>query len=61
MIALAGRAYALRGDALLPWSFHGYEAPRERPRQGAAQVLTPPSIVGVLAAGYRPRWAGSAP
>jgi hypothetical protein len=61
MVALAGRAYALHGDALLPWSFQGYETPRERPRQGAAQVLTPPSIVGVLAAGYRLRWAGSTP
>jgi hypothetical protein len=61
MVAHAGRAYAVFGDALLPWSFEGYEAPRKRPREGAAQVLTPPAIVEVLAAGYRPRWAGSTP
>ncbi len=61
MVARAGRAYAVFGDALLPWSFEGYEAPRKRPREGAAQVLTPPSIVGVIKAGYRPRWAESPP
>jgi hypothetical protein len=57
MVALAGRAYALCGDALLPWRFEGYEAPRKRPREGMAEVLTPPAIVAVLAAGYPPRWA----
>jgi hypothetical protein len=61
MVARAGRAYAVFGDALLPWSVEGYEAPRKRPREGAAQVLTPPAIVDVLAAGYHPRWAESAP
>jgi hypothetical protein len=61
MVALAGRAYALCGDALLPWSFDGYETPRERPRRGAAQVLTPRAIVEALAAGYRPHWGGIAP
>ena len=28
MIERDGRAFALRGDALLPWSFDGYGAPR---------------------------------
>jgi len=61
MVALERRAYAISGDALLPWSFEGYGAARKRPRGGTAQTLTPPSILGVLAAGYRPRWAGLAP
>jgi hypothetical protein len=61
MIALDGRAHAVRGDALLPWSFEGYRAARERPRGGMAEALTPPSILRVLAAGYRPRWAELAP
>lgn len=40
--------------ALLPWSFDGYGAPVPvRPRTGV-ELLTPPSIVAVLAAGYRP-------
>jgi hypothetical protein len=61
MIALEGRAYAVCGDALLPWSFEGYGGARKRPRGGAAQALTPPSILRVLSAGYRPRWVGLAP
>jgi hypothetical protein len=61
MVALEDGAYALRGDALLRWSFEGYGAARRRPGVGDALVLTPPSIVGALEAGYRPRWAASAP
>jgi hypothetical protein len=57
MIEHDGRAFALRGDAILPWSFAGYGAPQRRPRAGLARVLTPPSIVRALGAGYRPRWA----
>jgi hypothetical protein len=57
MIADDGDALAVRGDALLPWSFTGYGAPRPRPRAGAARALTPPSILRALSAGYRPRWA----
>lgn len=60
VIALAGGAYAVDGDALRPWRFDGYGSPSERPRRGDAQLLTPPSIVRVLSAGYRPR-AGSGP
>jgi hypothetical protein len=60
MIALQGQAFAVRGDALLPWSFAGYGAPGTRAPAGPVEVLTPPSIVAVLAAGYRPRW-GAAP
>jgi hypothetical protein len=61
MVALDGGAYAVRGDALWPWRFEGYGAPRKRPGEGAAQVLTPPSIVRVLEAGYRPLWADASP
>lgn len=52
-----GHPLALRGDALLPWSFAGYGAPQPRPRGGLALAVTPPSIVRALAAGYQPRWA----
>lgn len=48
-------AYAVRGPHLLRWSFQGYAGRIARP-PGVADVLTPPSIVGVLAAGYRPQW-----
>jgi hypothetical protein len=50
----------LRGDALLPWSFSGYGAPRPRPRGVEVDVLTPPAIVAALSAGYRPHWHRSA-
>jgi hypothetical protein len=52
-------AFALRGAHLLRWSESGYAMKTPRPR-GTADVLTPPSIVRVLAAGYRPRWHPSA-
>jgi hypothetical protein len=59
-IALDGEAFAVRGDALLPWTPTGYDARRKRPRRGLVDVLTPPAILAVLAAGYQPRWHPSA-
>jgi hypothetical protein len=52
-------ACAVRGSHLLRWSENGYIAKTARSR-GIANVLTPPSIVAVLRAGYRPRWHPSA-
>ena len=60
-IAVIGdRAFAVRGNALLYWAQDGYAARQARPRSGTMDVLTPPSIVAVLAAGYQPRWHDSA-
>lgn len=59
MVEIEGAAYALRGSQLLRWSASGYTEKIASPR-GSAVVLTPPSIVGVLAAGYRPQWHSSA-
>lgn len=56
MIAQAGEAFAVRGADLLPWTSAGYGATRRRPHGVPVDVLTPPSIVAVLAAGYSPRW-----
>jgi hypothetical protein len=42
----------LVGGSLWPWSFGGYGAPVRPPR--TVEVVTPPSTVGALAAGYRP-------
>jgi hypothetical protein len=58
-IARGGSSYAVRGSHLLRWSEHGYVEKVARPRD-AATVLTPPSIVAVLAAGYQPQWHPSA-
>jgi hypothetical protein len=60
MIDRDGRPFAVRGEAIAPWNFSGYGAPQPR-QKGFARVLTPPSIVRALAAGYRPSWAGRAP
>ena len=53
-VAVDGVAWLVAGDALLAWSPHGYTRRVERPRDGDVDVLTPRSIVAVLAAGYQP-------
>ena len=59
-VALEEGAFAVRGDALLRWTPGGYQGRRRRPRGGAVDVLTPPAIIVVLSAGYRPHWHPSA-
>jgi hypothetical protein len=49
------RPWLVLGDALLEWTPAGYVAERRpRPRDGMAVVLTPPSLVEVLRAGWDP-------
>jgi hypothetical protein len=60
MIALDNEAFAVRGQHLLRWTPQGYAAAQPRPRRVEVDVLTPPSILKVLAAGYAPRWHPSA-
>ena len=52
-------SFAVRGSHLLRWHETGYAEKIARPRE-MANVLTPPSIVSVLAAGYQPQWHPSA-
>lgn len=52
MIADGGRAFLVRRDRLLEWSLEGYR-PITSPPAGL-RLLTPPSTVAALAAGYRP-------
>ncbi len=59
-IAMDGTAFAVSGDTLLHWTPEGYDARVSRPRGTIVEVLTPPAILGVLAAGYRPHWHSSA-
>jgi hypothetical protein len=59
-LVLDGAAFAVRGDALLRWTPKGYAARVRRPRGAMVDVLTPPTIVGVLSAGYKPHWHPSA-
>ena len=53
-------AFAIRGQRLLRWTPSGYRGAIPRPRGVTVDVLTPPSIVMVLARGYRPMWHESA-
>ena len=62
MVALGFKAFAVRRGALIPWSFSGYGTPppacRSLPTQ--ATLITPPTTIAVLRAGYRPVWHDSA-
>jgi len=40
------------GDQLVEWTFQGYRGPKARPMEGTVTVLTPPSTVAALRAGY---------
>lgn len=51
-IAAAGSAYILARGRAFRWTAHGYEGPLEIPRADA--LITPPSTLGALRAGYRP-------
>jgi hypothetical protein len=59
-VAIDGEAFAVAGDALLRWTPDGYGARNPRPRDVVVDVLTPPAILAVLAAGYQPHWHDSA-
>jgi hypothetical protein len=50
-VLYGGEPHLVRGDALLPWTAAGYTEPLPRPR-GRATLITPPSLVAVLAAGW---------
>jgi hypothetical protein len=49
-----GAPHLVLAGWLLPWDFTGYGPPVERPSTGSVEVLTPPSIVAVLSAGFCP-------
>jgi hypothetical protein len=52
VLAAAGEAYTLAQGRAFRWTAHGYDEPVEIPRAHA--LLTPPSTLGALRAGYRP-------
>jgi len=55
-IAMDEGAWVVRGNTLLRWAPKGYDIAKRRPRSIKVDVLTPPAILSVLAAGYRPQW-----
>lgn len=56
MIAVDGRAFALCGGFMRPWSFAGYGSREDLPFR--AMLLTPQASVAALRAGYAPIWHG---
>ncbi len=56
----AGVSFAVVGARLLAWSFEGYTRAVALDRAREVEVLTPPSIVAAIAAGYRPGLHASA-
>jgi hypothetical protein len=61
MVVRDDEAFGVRGKHLLHWTPQGYAPPVvRRPRGVTVDVLTPPAMLKVLAAGYLPRWHGSA-
>lgn len=62
VVTAGKRAYALRQERFLPWTFAGYGAPIDvQDLAGLTlELLTPPSTLGALRAGYRPAWHHSA-
>ena len=49
-----GAPHLVLASWLLPWDFAGYGTPIVRPSAATVEVLTPPSIVAVLSAGFCP-------
>jgi hypothetical protein len=49
-----GDPWLVRGDTLLRWSPGGYTDRHARPARERATLITPPSLVGVLRAGWAP-------
>lgn len=54
------RAFAVKGDAVLEWSFAGYLNRQQRPKGIDVPVLTPPTSLIALRNGYAPQWHPSA-
>ncbi len=56
-VMLDDAPHLVSAEGLVRWTTEGYAAPRERPGQGTAAVLTPPASVAALRTGYAPQVA----
>src|SRR5262249_20883462 len=52
LVLLQGTPPLVLGADLVEWTTEGYGAGRRRPRRGTATVITPPSTLAALRAGY---------
>ena len=53
-VILADGPHLVLGPRLVRWSSGGYTSSRPRPPRGPAEVLTPPSLLSLLGAGFDP-------
>lgn len=62
MVARGGNAFAIKGDEMLRWTFGGYEPGSDLVTwpAGDLALLTPPTTLAVLRAGYVSGWHPSA-
>lgn len=60
MILVEGTAFAIKGNGALQWTPAGYSSALPPASGTVVEVLTPPSILSVLARGYVPLWHPSA-
>jgi hypothetical protein len=60
MVVHDSECYAIKNDLLLHWTFNGYDKTFEKNVITTAILLTPPTIVGILQDGFKPRWHPSA-
>ena len=52
-VLLDGTPALVLGGELIEWTHDGYGVHRRRPKRGTATVITPPTTVAALRAGYR--------
>jgi hypothetical protein len=60
IVDIDGKAYGIKGPQLLCWSHWGYVNAVQRGPVLHGRLLTAPSILAILRAGYQPRWHESA-
>jgi hypothetical protein len=59
-VLLDNHPFIVIGDQLTQWTHDGYRGRRPRPMEGTVDVITPPSTVAALRAGYPVQIDGSA-
>jgi hypothetical protein len=59
-VLVAGQSAIALDDVIVPWSPLGYGKATARPESGVVEVITPPSSLAALKAGYRPQIDNSA-
>jgi hypothetical protein len=54
-VLLDGQPVLVLDDTVVPWTIRGYGVTAGRPQDGTVELITPPSTVEALRAGYQPQ------